>query len=153
MIYDTLEHCERYLGQHPLLGEAFAYLKALGPQTPEGRIPLRGDDLFVIVERYTTFAPEERRYETHRDYLDVQAVLNGRETLYIEPRAELTPATEYDPQTDLVFYEGPRRSALSLTPGAFALLLPQDAHMPSCHAGDAPGRVVKAVAKIRIAAT
>lgn len=151
MIYDTLAHCDLYAGLHPLLGKAFAFLRSFDPATPDGRIELRGDDLFVNVERYATEPPEARRYEAHERYLDIQTIHTGREAIYVEPLDRLEVIEPYDAERDVAFYRGPDRSVVALQPGDFALFLPQDGHKPCCHAGGAAD-VLKAVAKVRLAA-
>ncbi|MEM8495499.1 MAG: YhcH/YjgK/YiaL family protein, partial [Planctomycetota bacterium] len=72
MIFDTFTTHDRYSALHPLFEEAFAALRDFDISTPDGRIQLRGDDLFLNVERYTTEPADHRRFESHRDYLDIQ---------------------------------------------------------------------------------
>ncbi|MEL7088070.1 MAG: YhcH/YjgK/YiaL family protein [Planctomycetota bacterium] len=149
MIYDRLKQADDYAALHPLLAEAFAFLRGFDPATPEGRVTLRGDDLFVNVERYATEPAGDRRYESHRRYLDVQAIFAGRETIYVEPVSGLEVAEPYDGERDAAFYRGPDRNLVALRPGEFALFFPQDGHKPCCQT-QAPSEVLKAVAKIRI---
>lgn len=149
MIYDRFEHARLYLGLHPLLAEAFAFLKDFDPATADGQIKLRGADLFVNVERYATEPAAERRYEAHRQYLDVQTIFIGQESIYVEPRGGLDATEAYDESRDVAFYRGPDRNVLSLVPGEFALFFPQDGHKPCCQA-DGPSDVLKVVAKVRI---
>ena len=152
MIYDRLEHADLYAGLHPLLGEAFAFLRGFNPATADGQIKLRGDDLFVNIERYTTQAAGERRYEAHQQYLDVQTIFKGQESIYIEPLPQLDVEEAYDEARDVAFYRGPDRNVVALVPGEFTLLYPQDGHKPCCHATEA-SEVLKVVAKVRIDAS
>ena len=151
MIYDLLDHAGDYHGLHPLLEPAFAALRDFDPQTPPGRISLRGDDLYVNVEHYTTQPAEQRRFEAHRRYLDIQMLSRGEEAIdcVLLPEARETEA--YDPQRDVAFYQSEDASRLPLRPGRFALFLPQHVHRPVCQL-TGPSDVIKVVAKVRLAA-
>ena len=60
MIFDTLDQLNRYRGLGPRFARAFDFVKTLDVNTPDGRIDLEGDDLFVLVQSYQT-QPEERK--------------------------------------------------------------------------------------------
>lgn len=149
MIYDTLDHADLYTSVHPLLAEAFAFLKDFDPETPDGRIELKGEDMFVNVERYTTQPLTKRRYEAHRTYLDVQTIFTGREAIFIAPLGRVEEEEPYDAEKDVAFYSGTSQQLLDLHPGEFAIFLPQDAHKPVCQA-DGPSDVLKVVVKIKV---
>jgi len=153
MIYDTLDHADHYADLHPLLAEAFAFLRSFDPATPDGRIELRGDDLFVNVERYTTQPPADRRYEAHRRYLDVQTICLGEEAIYTAPLGRLDLVEPHNDKNDVAFYSGEDAQRVVLFPNDFAVFLPQDGHKPVCQvAPGKPREVLKVVAKIRLAA-
>ncbi|MEM7624743.1 MAG: YhcH/YjgK/YiaL family protein [Planctomycetota bacterium] len=147
MIYDRIEHAGLYLGLHPLLTEAFTFLEDFDPATADGQIQLRGDDLFVNVERYATEPAAARKYEAHRRYLDVQTIFTGTESIYVKPLAGLDMIEAYDETRDVAFYTGADHGVVTLLPGEFALFFPQDGHKPCCHAGG-PNDVLKVVAKV-----
>lgn len=149
MIFTLSEHADRYAELHPLLGEAFAALRSFDLTTPDGKIELRGDDLFLNVERYTTQPAEDRRFESHRAYLDVQTIFTGRESIYVEPIERLDVTEPFDAERDVAFYTGPHETRLDLQPGDFAILFPEDGHKPVCECGG-PSEVLKVVAKVRI---
>lgn len=152
MIYDRFENAEQYRAIHPLFFEACDFLSAFDPATPDGQIKLRGDDLFVNVERYATEPVGDRKYESHQQYLDVQTVFTGTEMIYIEPLSGLAETEPFDAARDVAFYTGPDRNPLTLIPGEFAVFFPQDGHKPCCQVNGASD-VLKVVAKIRIEAT
>ncbi|MEM1109743.1 MAG: YhcH/YjgK/YiaL family protein [Planctomycetota bacterium] len=151
MIYDTLDHADSYAGLYPRLRDAFACLNQLTPETPNGRVEVDGENLFVNVERYRTVAPDTKRYEAHRRYLDIQILLAGSESIYVQSIDCLVETERYDSETDVAWYTGKTTPHISLQPGDFFLLLPQDGHKPGCwvEAGH-PRDVIKAVAKVRI---
>ena len=147
MIYDLLDQSAVYAPLHPLLAEAFAALRSFDPATPEGRIELRGQDLFLNVERYVTQPADQRRYEAHRRYLDVQTIFAGEEAIdcVLLPEARETEA--YDAERDVAFYQAQEPSRLALRPGRFAIFLPQHVHRPVCQLAG-PSEVTKVVAKV-----
>ncbi|MBB6430983.1 YhcH/YjgK/YiaL family protein [Algisphaera agarilytica] len=149
MIYTPAEHADRYAELHPLLGEAFVALRSFDLTTPDGKIEIRGDDLFLNVERYTTQPAEDRRFESHRAYLDVQAIFTGRESIYVEPIERLDVTEPFDAERDVAFYTGPHETRLDLQPGDFAIFFPEDGHKPVCECGGS-SEVLKVVAKVRI---
>ncbi|MEO0513873.1 MAG: YhcH/YjgK/YiaL family protein [Planctomycetota bacterium] len=149
MIFTATPHTHRYAHLHPLLGEAFAALREFDPATLDGRLDLRGDDLFLNVERYTTQPADQRRFESHRTYLDVQTIFTGRESIYVEPTDRLDIIEPYDADRDVVFYSGPHDTRLDLHPGDLAIFFPEDGHKPVCVCGG-PAEVLKVVAKVRL---
>lgn len=153
MLIDTLSRG----GGYPF-GSAWAALfrevqnlAARGASLPEGSYPLAGgpdaEGATATVSVYTT--KEQGWYESHHEMADIQILLEGEEEIGVTPVDGLHPAEPYDADRDIVFYrETPKPSArIRLTPGLFALLLPQDAHMPGL-APVTPARVKKMVVKL-----
>lgn len=100
---------------------------------------------------YTSKIRETARFEAHRRYADIQAVLDGQERICIHPTDQLALETAYDEERDLLFLTTPDEPTTDLVmrPGSFAFLLPQDAHMPMV-ALKAPSSVKKVVVKIAL---
>lgn len=116
------------------LEEAFQFLeKAETKSLPEGKHLLQGEDMFASVAFPTTQPAEERKYEAHKKYIDVQFLYSGTEAIRVTPIQGLTVATPFDVQKDIVFYEHNRNfETVVLRPGRFAVFFPEDAHMPLC---------------------
>ena len=167
MIADTVESLGRYLGLHPALDRGLEALRRLAESPPEadGRQDLEGEALYASFSSYSAGEPAAKTFEAHRKYVDIQAVLAGRETLYWAPLERLRERTAYEEAGDIATLEDPpARSpagALDLAPGVFVVLFPQDAHKPGCRVrGGPPGappggpaggeRVRKLVLKVRI---
>lgn len=150
MIFDRLDNSELYLPV-AALREAFDFLLTLGPEVEDGDYPIRGQDIFARVMRYETRPRAEGRLESHRRYIDIQAVLSGSETILWAPLAGIAEAP-YDNEADVSFHPVPvgPQSSLHLSPGLFALFLPADAHMPMLHPGPEASRVTKVVVKISV---
>lgn len=152
MIIDHIENWSTYtLGD--AWEKAFDFLLKLTPDADEKKYQIEGDDIVATVMSYTTkeeTAPEAK-LEAHRKYADIQMALIHSERIAIYPTHTLKSKGPYDAIKDVEFYEYPGKAALQCTmqPGSFALLLPQDAHMPALETGT-PGKVKKVVVKIAL---
>lgn len=154
MIYDTFDHAARCFPAGSLLREAVAFAASFDGRREDGTFPVRGDDLHAILKRYTTFAPDEKRFETHRAYADVQVLLEGEEAIHVALLCEsdATPLTPYDAATDKVYLQPPPDfTPILLRPGRFLVLFPGDVHRADCH-WRGPTVVRKLCLKVRLAA-
>ncbi len=150
MVIDTLAHS----GQYHSLGLRFAagleWLRTFQSATPDGRYDIRGDDVFALVQSYDTVPAEEKKYESHRLYADIQYVATGTEVIHYAPTGGLQPVTAYDGQKDFLLYADPAAGTpLHLPPGTFAIFHPHDGHKPGCTNG-ASCRMKKVVIKVRV---
>ena len=134
------------------ISEALKHSATLTPDTPNGRLELDGDNLYVNISEYTTCADAEGRPETHRKYVDVQIVISGSESILWYPADVLEPDGAYDPERDMQFHINPGRpgSRVMLEQGMFAVFFPSDGHMPMLNHGYRPEPVKKAVYKIKL---
>jgi YhcH/YjgK/YiaL family protein len=149
MITDHLNHADRYHAVAPRLARAIEFLTHTDLATlEEGRYELDGSDLFVLVQRYTTKTPEQGRWEVHRQYADLQLVVQGRERMGYGSLGRFTGGT-YDADKDIAFPAG-TGDFLELADGEFVVLWPGEVHMPQMAVGD-PAPVKKIVVKIRMA--
>jgi YhcH/YjgK/YiaL family protein len=161
VIADRLEHLERYRGLDPRLDRGLEALARLAgePGAPraeapaDGRHELEGQELYASLSTYETGDPAAKSFEAHRRYIDIQAVLRGREELFWSPLAGLAERRAYSAAEDAAFFADPPGggTALALEPGAFVVLFPQDAHKPGCRpAGEGARQVRKLVIKVLV---
>jgi YhcH/YjgK/YiaL family protein len=116
----------------------------------DGKYEIDGDEVFALVQSYDTVERTEKRFESHRDYLDIQYVAEGREQILCSAVRALRPLTDYDKEKDFTLYADPEEPIiLHLQEGDFAVFYPQDGHKPGCAAG-ASSRIKKVVVKVRI---
>ena len=149
MICDRLERSHLYAHMDDRLAAGFVLLKRLLAEgSPEGRHGQDGGDVHAIVRSYVTGSPEGLMYEAHRRYTDIQCLAEGGETIYWAPAGQLTTATEYTEEEDVVLFAEADGSALRMMPGIFAVFFPSDAHKPDCQL-DGPENVKKIVVKVR----
>ena len=150
MIAGTLAQSSRYASLSPRFGAAFAFLRSLPADLPPGRHDIAGDDCFALVQAYTTKPNAEGKFEAHRNYIDIQFVQSGRETLLWTPLAGLAETKAYDSEKDYALFAAPPiATPLRLRAGEFTIFFPEDAHAP-CLELDGPCEVRKAVIKVRV---
>jgi biofilm protein TabA len=149
MILNSLTYAGHYEGLGTGIALGLAYLRNFDADTPEGRHTLDGDDLFALVQRYHTGPATEKRFEAHREYIDIQYVVSGQERVLYVPVEGLQVDTPYRAGEDIELYADPAASSsLLLRPGEFAIFFPEDAHKPGCMAGSR-AEVTKVVVKVR----
>jgi YhcH/YjgK/YiaL family protein len=136
----------------PLLVRGFRALEAYAAAPPDpGRYEVQGRDVYLLVQQYRTKDVTGGQFEAHRDYIDIQYVARGREQIGVGPVDGLRIAKPYDPAVDCALYELPDTPAMiSLAAGQFAVLFPQDGHLPCRHPADGPCEVTKIVVKVRV---
>ena len=117
---------------------------------PLGKHEIRGDAVFALAMKAPSKSPAEAKFESHRDYIDIQYLLSGAEMIGVAPTGQLQGATAYDTAKDIVFYATPDRyQALAIPPGHFAVFFPWEGHMPMCHSGG-PHELHKVVIKVSL---
>ena len=151
MIVDRIEHWRQ-----SFTGAATAcvadFLAGLTAGVADGEYPLEKNGIVARVMTYQTRPPEETRLEAHREYVDVQTLLAGREAIEWFPVEDLAVETPYDPERDVGFYQvpGPAPARIDVAPGTFAVFFPRDAHRPQLTAVGGRVRVRKVVVKIPV---
>lgn len=151
MIYDRLENAGTYFDEESPLYKAVCFARDEANGLAAGVHELDGDRLKANIDEYETEPAEERRFEAHEKYIDVQVMLDGGERQDVSVAANLVPVDPYDPERDLVFFQTPENFAtIHLKPGTFVVYFPQDAHRPSCAMGDNPEPVRKVCMKVRV---
>jgi biofilm protein TabA len=150
MIIDKLENSAMYNFGEPWR-LAFEFLNSLTPDFEDKKYTIQGDDIFAIVMSYKTTEPEKAILESHREYVDIQTVIVGRECFECSFRDSLRVDVPYDSSKDVVFYKRltPGHTRVNVLPGTFVMLYPHDAHMAGLMIDDKEEVVKKVVVKIR----
>ncbi|MBN1857101.1 MAG: YhcH/YjgK/YiaL family protein [Dehalococcoidia bacterium] len=151
MIVDMIDKGKAYSCLSPRFARAFDVLKNLDINSAkDGTYELEGRDLYYMIQSYVTKPIEERRFEAHVRYADIQAVYSGCEMMGYTQATGLEVTTPYDEAKDIVFYTTPDAyTPLRLTAKEFVVLFPGEAHMPQCQC-DSPSQVKKVVFKVLI---
>src|ERR1700742_638390 len=98
MITSALFQLDRYcfLGSH--FHKAIRWVLQTDLSAMEvGRYPIDGDEVFAIVNEYTTKPSSECDPESHQEYADIQIMIRGRENFGYAPLNGRIPTSPYDP--------------------------------------------------------
>lgn len=145
---DTIALYKHYAKHPGIWNQVFDFLRHTKLETLDtGKYILKGDSLFVIVDEYITQDVEERRYEAHRKYIDLQYIIKGEELIGVEKLAEVNLLESYDRKRDIAFYEKAEGNYRLADHRVFFIFFPNDAHQP-CVKVDQSGPVKKIVFKI-----
>src|SRR5215213_9439615 len=148
MIVDTLANAHRYDGLHPLFPRAFDFLRRTGlGSLAAGRHEIDGTRLFVSIDHKEGRGSDGARLEVHRRYIDIQFTFEGAEEIGWTPLADCrTPASAFDEDRDLGFFDDRATTWIEVPPGRFAIFFPEDAHAPL----GGHGLLKKAIVKIAV---
>lgn len=148
MIYDNLKNINKY---NVISKKVSDFLLGLTPEIAAGRYEI-DENTYVNIDVYTTRDFDNCKLEAHRNYIDIQMLLEGNERLDYIAAEGLKVSQEYDENRDIMFFETPDipLNSVQLTPYNFALIYPHEAHMPQINYANKAHCVKKAVVKIKI---
>jgi len=153
MIYDRFENLNLYCQPGTRLHQALVYARDVARSVADGRTDIDGERLYASVATYETGPREERRFEAHRKYIDVQVLLEGEERIDVSLDKDLPLLEAYDETRDVMFLKPPEHVAsLPMRPGFFVVFYPHDVHRPGCHLKE-KRRVRKIVMKVAVEST
>ena len=114
------------------LDKAIEYIANLNfPKLRPGKYEV-SEDFYYTVQEYKAFGDDVNQYESHRKYIDIQWVYEGKERLLVTDIKGMTPSDEYNEINDVVHYIEPNNSsAMMMSSGSCAILFPKDAHKPA----------------------
>lgn len=142
MIFDTLEN----LGKYPSLSRVKNFLDEQNGKVLENGKYEIDEDCYVSILEYETGVGKD--FESHREYIDVQIVLRGREYIFVQDIHQGTLITNYNKENDVVFYTVNDAKAYVLDGNNFIVLDVDDLHK-ACVAIDESIKVKKYVFKIK----
>ena len=120
-----------------------------GISTPDGMIDIT-DECYAMVSSYETVKRDTKEFESHRKYIDVQMLIDGKEYIEVAPIDSLEVTKEYSAEKDVMFFSNKFVGKnILLEPGKPVILMPEDGHMPGVACGE-PVKVKKVVVKIPV---
>lgn len=146
MIVCPFKELKRYASIIPGLEEAVAAVDAMTEWVP-GTIQLSGGNKILVQEGQTKSA-EGKLCEAHRQYLDIQYIVEGEETMGWAPLETLTLDGEFNTVKDKGMYAG-KVDFMRIGQGYCYVVYPEDAHMPGVHL-DEPHSFKKLVLKLKV---
>jgi YhcH/YjgK/YiaL family protein len=145
MILDRLAQAERYASLHPGFAQAFAFLRRADlRQLPLVKHEIDGARVYAMISRMPGRAREQAQLETHRNYIDIQLVLEGVDQMGWKALADCRQsAGPYDAVKDFELFADAPDAWIDVGPGAFTIFYPDDAHAPLVGQGELYKVVVK----------
>ena len=126
---------------------AFEFLKQDLISKPVGSYVLKEDELIANISGYETKTPEVAKWESHRKYIDLQYIIQGKEKMGLLPLDKAILQEEYQSEKDLIFFGEQAGDYFTATPDRFFLFFPNDVHRPGLQINDSE-QVKKLVIKI-----
>lgn len=157
MIYDKLTNMSFYKGLSTDIYAGLLFLNAVTKDLENGvyivnpNVKAIVSEYITIVSEYITKEVNEYGYEAHREYIDIQYLISGEEKILFLPLEYLKETKSYNAEQDAAFYEKAtiNPQEILIGNGYFAILFPQDGHMPQLNVNK-PEIVKKVVVKVRI---
>ncbi len=129
---------------------ALNYLLNLDIAEVDGGKQVVNDNFFYSVQSYMTKSAEECKFESHREFIDIQIIINGSEAMDIADISRLTVKEDYNSDKDIMFWEVPNRMvSTTLREGDYIILYPENAHRGE-RMMELETQVIKVVGKVRI---
>lgn len=149
MIVDKIQNTHRYMHLSSGIAKALHYIQNTDFNALSfGKHAIEGDDLFVIFKEYHTKGIAGSYLEAHRNYIDVQYIVEGIEQMGVAIHEEQVPHKPYDPEQDYMLFDT-SYDMITVKKGMFAIFFPDDLHMPDIATGEL-SKVKKAVIKVKI---
>lgn len=164
MITSTIAqlHWYRIISPHFAKAIEYALTTDFAPMEP-GKYDIDGDNVFAIVNEYTTKPAAECDPESHRQYADIQIMIAGEEKFGYTPLTDQEPSVPFREDNDVAFYSLPGETGqpgeqeepggslnyITLYPGQFIVFFPSDIHQPEVFTRQ-PVVVKKVVIKVKV---
>ena len=123
--------------------------KSRNDHAPLGRINIKGDELFINNSNPECKKREDQVLELHHQYIDIQILLEGCETMGWKATDDLkkeSVVSSYNEEEDYALYNDAPTTFFDIRPGQFVIFYPEDAHAPVI----GEGKIRKMVAKVRL---
>lgn len=151
MIVGNLQQLEIEKGWLP--NHMVKLIKQVMEMHPETMTPGRyelGNSHYMNIDESMTEPEENRYFEAHQEYADIQILLVGHELIAYAPLSAMDHMVEANVDKDVYFYEySGRRTIMPMMHGNYVVFFPGDAHKPLI-ADRQPEMIKKVVIKVRL---
>lgn len=149
MICAKIQSTKDYSSINENLKKAFEFLEGNDlKELAVGKYEIQGEDIFALVQEYITEKEEEKKWESHEKYIDIQLIVEGKEIMGYAPIELLEVKKDLRPEKDMIFYkESSNGSNIKFANGDYAIFFPEDGHKPGCALGEC-SKVKKVVVKV-----
>ena len=107
------------------------------------------NDIKMNIGKYFTKSENEKFWESHKKYLDVQIMINGTEKVAINDIRDME-VKSFDEEKDLTILEGDKAFDIVMKTGDVLVFFPNDVHKPELNVSenDDSGNIRKIVTKV-----
>lgn len=142
MIKDDIRRAEVYYGISDNLKKGFEWIKNNDLKNmQDGRYDI-DDKNYANLQSYLT--KDDAPYEGHRDYIDIQYMVDGEELSGVTDYSNCLVKEEYNKEKDIEFLKNNGNETFyNIKEGEFFVFFPHDAHKPAIKAGE--NKIVKKV--------
>ena len=107
------------------------------------------NDIKMNIGKYFTKSENEKFWESHKKYLDVQIMINGTEKVAINDIRDMK-VKSFDEEKDLTILEGNKAFDIVMKTGDVLVFFPNDVHKPELNISetDNSGSIRKIVTKV-----
>lgn len=149
MIYDHIKNIGLYKGLTPALDTALEYIRTLDASVELGTYMLE-NGVKAIVSESMTKPVNEKGFEAHRRFIDVQLALRGCELIRCKPLEQVKETIPYNEEKDAARYADEPGLDAIIGNGYFVVVWPDDAHEPLLCTSAGPELVKKVVLKVPV---
>ena len=149
MVYDKLSNLNNYKGFHKNLDKAIHFISTNDlSKLPLGKTSIDGDLVYINVMETKAQPLEERRYEVHKNYMDIQIDLVGTERIDTGDCHNVS-LENYDQENDAAFADSEFMASCIVGPGNFVICMAREPHKPNIQVTE-DTYLKKAVCKVHI---
>lgn len=131
MIYDKLSNLSLYQGLNENLDKAIQYITTHNlNDLPLGKTVIDGDLVYINVMETKSQPLEERSFEIHKNYMDIQMDLIGIERVDTGDYHKVT-IENYNQDSDVATAESDTLAGCILGPGNFIICMANEPHKPN----------------------
>ena len=149
MIYDKLNNLGLYKGMNPNLDTAIDFITTHDlNELPLGKTVVDGTNVYINVMDAKASPVEERAYEIHKNYMDIQIDLVGVERIDTGDCTKME-VNEYDEEKDVAKATAVDLAQCLIGPGNFIICMAGEPHKPNIAVSE-DTVLKKAVCKVHI---
>ncbi len=147
MIYCRINDLQKYSSYSKNMEKAIKYILTHDlNHLPFGKTNIDGERIFINKSKCETKLPEYQRYESHRQYIDIQIDFDGDECIYLN-NGNCNCVETYKQEEDFALYSFSKPDViLNLNKNYCAIIFPEEIHMPCVR--NTTDFVIKCVVKV-----
>ena len=148
MIKDNIKRAQRYYNLSENLEKGFEWIKNNDLKNmPDGRYKI---DEFNYANLQSYETKDDAPYEAHRDYIDIQFMVEGEELSGVTDYSNCSVTEKYNKEKDIEFLiNNNKEEFYQIEEGEFFVFFPHDAHKPAIKV-DVNKKVKKVIVKVHV---